>query len=177
MKHYLSWLLIEGQEHHEGHVVVPQTRLSTQQWHHWGQATAEQCYLSSVVTAKNVTHNYTPWEGRNILNHLSFDVLWMFTSMQCFKCPLTSPVRLLRGFEIHPEYTSQLLMHKIVEKMKKSKTAASRSFRPLDVGSPFRLVDVFTRCRESWIMLTALWIRWQLWVSKSILQNLNAAKD
>ena len=49
------------------------------------------------------------------------------------------------GYKIHPEYTSQLLTQKIVEKMKKSRTTANRTCRPLEVGSPLRLVDVFTR--------------------------------
>ncbi len=60
------------------------------------------------------------------------------------------------GYKIHLEYTSQLLMQKIVEKMKKSRTAANRIRRPLEVGSPSRLVDVFTKYKESQIKLTAL---------------------
>ena len=118
------------------------------------------CYQSSVVTAKNATHNYICWGGHNIRYHLSSSgVLWMFTSMQCFKCRLTnsSPV-----YKIHLENTNQLVMQKTVEKMKKSRTAANRTCRPLEVGAPLRLVDVFTRHRGSWIKLTALWIRWQL---------------
>ena len=76
--------------------------------------------------------------------------------MQCLKCRLTNSVRLLMGYKIHPEYTSQLLMQKFVEKMKKSRTAANKTCRPLEVGSPLRLVDVFTKYRESRMKLTAL---------------------
>ena len=176
--YYLSWLPIEVREYHEGHVVVPLTRLSTQQWHRWGQTTAEQCYQMPVVTAKNATYNYIPWDDRNILNHLkSSDFLWMFKPMKCFKCRLTNSVRLLMGYKIHPESTNQRVMQKIVEKMKKSRTAANRTCRPLEVGSPLRLVDVFTRYEKSRIKLTALWIRWQLSVSKNILRSLNAMKE
>ena len=100
------------------------------------------------------------------------------TCMQCFKCRLTHSKNLLVPMsKIHLEYTSQLIMQNIVEKMKKSRTAANRTCRPLEAGSPLRLFDVVTTYGESWIKLTALWIRWQLWVSKNILQNLNAAED